>query len=41
MSHLSQRGAAKNPVILVALVLSAGVLAMLGGLWRYRKTHHE
>jgi hypothetical protein len=30
-----------NPVIVVALIVAAGVLAMLGGLWRYRKTRRE
>jgi hypothetical protein len=30
-----------NPVIVVLLIIAAGVLAMLGGLWRYRKTRRE
>jgi hypothetical protein len=30
-----------NPIIVVLIVVAAGVLAMLGGLWRYRKTRRE
>jgi hypothetical protein len=30
-----------NPLVVVALIVAAGVLAMLGGLWRYRKTRRE